>query len=175
MRRQGADRRGDDAHRRRPRNHGGGAHLDLVPAVAVTPRPRRELQAEVDAPATREHRARRRWSARLHPPGGARVAAAVSARVAAVAPHDRGRRARRLSRLRRAPMCCCSLYLLHRHPQFWSEPEAFRPERFAGAEPRSGTASPTCRSRPVRVTASARISRCSRCSCTCIPWCGASA
>ncbi len=32
------------------------------------------------------------------------------------------------------------LYLLHRHPQFWSEPEAFRPERFApeqeGTRPR---------------------------------------
>jgi cytochrome P450 len=25
-------------------------------------------------------------------------------------------------------------YLLHRHPAFWSEPEAFRPERFAGAD-----------------------------------------
>jgi cytochrome P450 len=32
------------------------------------------------------------------------------------------------------------LYLLHRHPQFWTEPEAFRPERFApdqeGTRPR---------------------------------------
>jgi len=27
-----------------------------------------------------------------------------------------------------------SPYLLHRHPEFWSEPEAFRPERFAGAD-----------------------------------------
>jgi cytochrome P450 len=27
-----------------------------------------------------------------------------------------------------------SPYLLHRHPDFWSEPEAFRPERFAGAD-----------------------------------------
>ena len=26
-----------------------------------------------------------------------------------------------------------SPYLLHRHPQFWSDPEQFRPERFAGA------------------------------------------
>jgi len=25
-------------------------------------------------------------------------------------------------------------YLLHRHPAFWSEPDAFRPERFAGAD-----------------------------------------
>ena len=25
-------------------------------------------------------------------------------------------------------------YLLHRHPEFWSEPEEFRPERFAGAD-----------------------------------------
>jgi cytochrome P450 len=25
-------------------------------------------------------------------------------------------------------------YLLHRHPAFWSEPEAFRPERFAAAD-----------------------------------------
>jgi cytochrome P450 len=25
-------------------------------------------------------------------------------------------------------------YLLHRHPAFWSEPEAFRPERFAGVD-----------------------------------------
>ncbi|GAC1333535.1 MAG: hypothetical protein NVSMB26_14790 [Beijerinckiaceae bacterium] len=27
-----------------------------------------------------------------------------------------------------------SPYLLHRHPDFWSEPEAFRPERFAGKD-----------------------------------------
>jgi len=27
-----------------------------------------------------------------------------------------------------------SPYMLHRHPQFWSEPEEFRPERFAGAD-----------------------------------------
>jgi cytochrome P450 len=27
-----------------------------------------------------------------------------------------------------------SPYLLHRHPEFWSEPEQFRPERFAGAD-----------------------------------------
>jgi cytochrome P450 len=27
-----------------------------------------------------------------------------------------------------------SPYLLHRHPEFWSEPEEFRPERFAGAD-----------------------------------------
>jgi enediyne biosynthesis protein E7 len=27
-----------------------------------------------------------------------------------------------------------SPYMLHRHPAFWSEPEAFRPERFAGAD-----------------------------------------
>jgi cytochrome P450 len=27
-----------------------------------------------------------------------------------------------------------SPYLLHRHPAFWSEPEEFRPERFAGAD-----------------------------------------
>jgi enediyne biosynthesis protein E7 len=27
-----------------------------------------------------------------------------------------------------------SPYLLHRHPEFWSEPEKFRPERFAGAD-----------------------------------------
>jgi cytochrome P450 len=26
-----------------------------------------------------------------------------------------------------------SPYMLHRHPQFWSEPEEFRPERFAGS------------------------------------------
>jgi cytochrome P450 len=25
-------------------------------------------------------------------------------------------------------------YLLHRHPEFWSDPEQFRPERFAGAD-----------------------------------------
>jgi len=27
-----------------------------------------------------------------------------------------------------------SPYMLHRHPQFWSEPEAFKPERFAGGD-----------------------------------------
>jgi cytochrome P450 len=27
-----------------------------------------------------------------------------------------------------------SPYMLHRHPQYWSEPEQFRPERFAGAD-----------------------------------------
>jgi len=27
-----------------------------------------------------------------------------------------------------------SPYMLHRHPEFWSEPEEFRPERFAGAD-----------------------------------------
>ena len=27
-----------------------------------------------------------------------------------------------------------SPYMLHRHPQFWSEPEEFKPERFAGAD-----------------------------------------
>ena len=27
-----------------------------------------------------------------------------------------------------------SPYMLHRHPQFWSDPEEFRPERFAGAD-----------------------------------------
>ena len=27
-----------------------------------------------------------------------------------------------------------SPYLLHRHPEFWSEPEEFRPERFAGPD-----------------------------------------
>jgi cytochrome P450 len=27
-----------------------------------------------------------------------------------------------------------SPYMLHRHPLFWSEPEEFRPERFAGAD-----------------------------------------
>ena len=27
-----------------------------------------------------------------------------------------------------------SPYMLHRHPDFWSEPEEFRPERFAGAD-----------------------------------------
>jgi enediyne biosynthesis protein E7 len=27
-----------------------------------------------------------------------------------------------------------SPYMLHRHPEFWSEPEAFQPERFAGAD-----------------------------------------
>jgi cytochrome P450 len=27
-----------------------------------------------------------------------------------------------------------SPYLLHRHPEFWSDPEEFRPERFAGAD-----------------------------------------
>jgi enediyne biosynthesis protein E7 len=27
-----------------------------------------------------------------------------------------------------------SPYLLHRHPEFWSDPEAFQPERFAGAD-----------------------------------------
>src|SRR5271163_2058451 len=27
-----------------------------------------------------------------------------------------------------------SPYMLHRHPAFWSEPEEFRPERFAGAD-----------------------------------------
>jgi enediyne biosynthesis protein E7 len=27
-----------------------------------------------------------------------------------------------------------SPYMLHRHPQYWSEPEEFRPERFAGAD-----------------------------------------
>jgi cytochrome P450 len=29
-----------------------------------------------------------------------------------------------------------SPYMLHRHPEFWSVPEEFRPERFAGAEER---------------------------------------
>jgi cytochrome P450 len=27
-----------------------------------------------------------------------------------------------------------SPYMLHRHPQYWSEPEEFRPERFAGGD-----------------------------------------
>ena len=27
-----------------------------------------------------------------------------------------------------------SPYMLHRHPAFWSEPEEFKPERFAGAD-----------------------------------------
>jgi len=27
-----------------------------------------------------------------------------------------------------------SPYMLHRHPQFWAEPEEFKPERFAGAD-----------------------------------------
>ncbi len=27
-------------------------------------------------------------------------------------------------------MCCSGPYLLHRHPQYWKEPDAFRPERF---------------------------------------------
>ena len=39
----------------------------------------------------------------------------------------------------------------------------------------SGRASPTCPSRPARATASARRSRCTRCSCTCTRWPAATA
>ena len=49
-----------------------------------------------------------------------------------------------------------SPFLLHRHPQFWDDPETFRPQRFltGGARPR--TATPTSRSAPATATASGR-------------------
>ena len=132
-------------------------------ALAGRSRPQRRWRA----------RARRRRIPRVHPPGTAGGAAALSARLAVHAAHDRGGRARRLPH-RGA----------HRrvHQPLHAAPAPGLLER-TGAIParavcrgrrrRSATGSPTFRSRWARGTASARIWRCSRCWCTVTPCRGA--
>ena len=127
------DRRGDDAHRRRPRDHRQRAQLDLVPAVAE-PRGRkaaarrdRRRGGEVRASARRHGSrspTRRTWSTKrcgcIRPAGCCRAARSqpdVLSGFDVPAGTD---------------VLLCP-YLLHRHPRYWKEPDAFRPERFDAA------------------------------------------
>jgi cytochrome P450 len=48
---------------------------------------------------------------------------------------------------------------IHRLPGLWSDPEAFRPERFEAGREEQKKKSPTCRSALARAPASATISR----------------
>ena len=90
------------------------------------------LHAELDA-APELHRARAGadGGAGLHAAGHQRGAAAVSARVAAVAPHDRGGRARRLPGARQAPTCCCRCTCCTGTRSSGASRSASGPERFA--------------------------------------------
>ena len=130
MTRARADRRGDDARRRRPRDHRERAQLDLVPALAASRgrgaaarRDRRRARAGVARPRARWKRSptRIRWSTRRC--GCIRRAGCCRA----------ARSARTRCRATRVPagtdVLLCP-YLLHRHPRYWKEPDAFRPERF---------------------------------------------
>ena len=101
--------------------------------------------------------------AALHPAGHQRGAAPVPPGWLLSRRTHRGGRARRLCHPAGTDVLLRP-YLLHRHPQFWKEPERFRPERFDAASTRpNGRASPTCPSRPARATASANPWRFTRC------------
>ena len=131
--RQGADRRGADADRRRPRDHGRGAHLDLVS----------------HQPASADRGA----SCRPRPIGPARPALGLDAAESLAFTHQVVQEALRLyppgwlftrrtlegDELGGYPIAprtdvFISPYMLHRHPDFWSAPEEFQPQRFAGVD-----------------------------------------
>ncbi len=164
-----AHRRGDDADRRRPRDHRERAQLDLVPALAEppsrSPAARRNRRGGREArPGTRSMEALAYTqnvvdeALRLYPPGWLLSRRTIEADVLGGFEVPAGTNV------------LLPLYLLHRHPQYWNDPDAFRPERFDRTTRASARASPTCRSPPVRGTASARPSPCTRCTCTYISW-----
>ena len=72
---------------------------------------------------------------------------------------------------RRHATCCCALICCTGIRSYWKEPDAFLARALrTRSTRRNGRVSPTCRSPPARATASARPSRCTKCSCTCTRW-----
>ena len=120
--------------RRRPRNHRQRPQLDLVPAVAEPARPRRCCT--------------RRSTRNPEKPTPSLVGNGILLAT------PRTLSTKRCACIRRAGCCRAArsgrtrssgyavpagtdvllcLYLLHRHPRYWKEPDAFRPERFDAA------------------------------------------
>ena len=58
----------------------------------------------------------------------------VSAGMAVHPAHDREPMSSAATRSRPRTDVFISPYMLHRHPQFWSDPEEFQPQRFAGVD-----------------------------------------
>ena len=129
-----AHRRSHDAHRRRPRNHRERAQLDLVPAVAESARPKRCCTPRSTPPPRRPSPRSSDMEQLSYTKNVVRRSAApLPAGLAAVAAHDRARRARAATTCPAGTDVLLCPYLLHRHPRYWKEPDAFRPERFDAA------------------------------------------